>query len=44
MTKKSRVQCSNRSEWCTYNNFRDMYDEVYECMVEAGLLKSWITK
>lgn len=36
-TRKSRIQDSNRSTWCTYNNFSTMYDEVYEMMVKAGV-------
>ena len=29
----------NRSEWCKYNNFRIMYDLVYESMEIAGVVE-----
>jgi len=28
---------SKRADWCTYQNFQLMYDEVYEAMVAAGI-------
>ncbi len=28
---------SKRADWCTYQNFELMYNEVYEAMVEAGI-------
>jgi hypothetical protein len=46
-TKKSRVQCSNRSECCSYNNFRVMYlcmMKFTSAWLRLVLLKSWIKK
>ena len=35
--KKKAVQFdSNRDDWCTYNNFAQMYNNMYEHMVDAG--------
>jgi hypothetical protein len=36
--KGSRV-ASNRTDWVTYENIQDMYDLVYEQMVNAGVAK-----
>jgi hypothetical protein len=33
---------STRAEWCTYENFRLMYDDVYAYMVEAGVAENLI--
>jgi hypothetical protein len=35
--KPCRVQDRKRLTWCTHDNFRNMYDSVYEAMVEAGV-------
>ena len=32
-----KVMDSNRHTYCTYENFANMYDAVYEHMVEAGV-------
>jgi hypothetical protein len=32
---KGRVRDVNRHNWCTYDNFSLMYDNVYDAMVEA---------
>jgi hypothetical protein len=32
---KGRVRDINRHIWCTYDNFRLMYDNVYDAMVET---------
>jgi hypothetical protein len=28
---------SKRADWCTYQNFEDMYHEVYKEMVQSGI-------
>jgi hypothetical protein len=35
--KPCRVQDRKRLTWCTHANFMNMYDLVYEAMVEAGV-------
>ena len=37
MSKRGVKFASNRSEWSTYQNFRIMYDGVYDEMVAAGV-------
>jgi hypothetical protein len=36
-TKRCKVQDCKRHTWCTYSNFSQMYDDVYDRMVEAGV-------
>jgi hypothetical protein len=38
-TKQCKVQDCKRYTWCTYNNFFQMYNDVYKRMVEAGVAK-----
>jgi hypothetical protein len=35
--KKAVKFDSKRAEWCTYSNIDEMYTEIYESMVEAGI-------
>jgi hypothetical protein len=34
---KVRIQDHQRSSWCTYEHFKNMYDTIYEAMVECGV-------
>jgi hypothetical protein len=34
---KCRIQDSKRRTWCTYEHFSNMYDTVYNAMVECGV-------
>jgi hypothetical protein len=36
---KARTKDMNRQEWVTYENFKNMYEAVYETMVMAGVAK-----
>jgi hypothetical protein len=36
-SKKAVKFDSKRADWCTYNNFETMYNEVYEEMVKGGI-------
>ena len=36
-SKRSIKFEAKRAEWCTYNNFRTMYDEIYEQMANRGI-------
>jgi hypothetical protein len=33
---------SKRADWCTYQNFKEMYREVYKEMVESGIASKLI--
>ena len=40
---------SKRADWCTYNNFEAMYEQVYKEMVAEGIAvefpnKEWLNK
>ena len=37
--KATQKFAKDRSEWSVYRNFAQMYDEVYEAMVDAGVAK-----
>jgi hypothetical protein len=37
VTKKGEKFAKNRSDWSTESNIRQMYDEIYHNMVEAGI-------
>jgi hypothetical protein len=37
MKTRCKVQDRNRLTWCTEDNFSNMYNSVYEAMVEAGV-------
>jgi hypothetical protein len=39
--KPCRVQDRKRLTWCTHNNFLNMYNSVYEAMVEAGVAEKF---
>jgi hypothetical protein len=34
---KCKIKDQNRINWCTYQNFHNMYDGVYKSMVKAGV-------
>jgi hypothetical protein len=36
---KGRVRDIKRHTWCKYEHFEEMYDCIYNCMVEAGICK-----
>ena len=35
--KKGVKYDSKRADWCTYRTFKEMYDDLYEQMVETGI-------
>ena len=39
VSAKPRGMSSNRNTWCTYLNFRVMYDDIYSCLVENKLAR-----
>ncbi len=43
-SKRSVKFESKRAEWCTYENFSVMYDEVYSAMVETSIASKLDTK
>ena len=36
-SKRSVKFEAKRAEWCTYNNFSTMYDEIYKQMANRGI-------
>ena len=32
---------SNQDDWCTVHNFEQMYEKVYESMVNCGVVVKW---
>jgi hypothetical protein len=43
-SKRSVKFEAKRAEWCTYENFSEMYDHIYEAMVKHGIASKCNTK
>ena len=43
-SKRSEKFEAKRAEWCTYENFSEMYAHIYEAMVEHGIASKCSTK